>query len=278
MEIYNGKIKFNDTATNPKGSKRFFGLVEMIDAEGDTNSYQMISFRSQVVSQSENLGKNGMMGKEAKIKGVFEINSYNGKDSWQLKVEELYIIGMENLAEDIKNSTDLQLPAKPSNVSHPTNPVAPLVENIPTSNISGPSAVMPMPGNSGGYVYQGNGDVSSIPGQMPQQVNTVGAVSGGYVYKGTSETISQTEIAMIPQIYGGYVYKSPNVNTNHQPSYPLPQVNGMINPSNLNIPIAPQNMNTPTINLVSQNPAAQTIQKPAAALSKFKDFEMPDAY
>ena len=47
MEIYQGRIKFNDTATNPgKNTKRFFGQIEMVDAEGDINSYGMVSFRS----------------------------------------------------------------------------------------------------------------------------------------------------------------------------------------------------------------------------------------
>ena len=111
MEIYQGKMRFNDTATNPgKNTKRFFGQIDMVDAEGDINTYQIVSFRSQVISQSENLGKNGMSGKTVKVKGEFSQNTYNGNTSWQLKIDELFIEGMESLADDIKQSTEIQMP------------------------------------------------------------------------------------------------------------------------------------------------------------------------
>lgn len=187
-QVYQGRVKFNDTATNPgKNTKRFFGQIDMTDTEGDINSYQMVSFRSQVISQSENLGKNGMSGRNVKVKGVFEQNTYNGKTNWQLKIDELYIEGMETLAETIKESTEILLPKKPSDITHPTNPVAPLVENIPTNVVNGPGGVMPMPGSvTGGFVYQGN--VPAMPGQgnMPGVQNLPGSVGGGFVYNPTN--------------------------------------------------------------------------------------------
>lgn len=187
MLVYQGRIKFNDTATNPgKGTKRFFGQIEMKDTEGDYNSYQMISFRSQVISQSENLGKNGMSGKNVKVKGIFEQNTYNGNTTWQLKVDELYIEGMETLAETIKESTEIQLPKKPSDVMHPTNPTAPLVENIPANSINMPGGVMPVPGTvRGGFVYQGNVPTMPNQGNLPGQ-GMPGSVGGGFVYNSTN--------------------------------------------------------------------------------------------
>lgn len=225
-QVYQGKVKFNDTATNPgKNTKRFFGQIDMTDTEGDINSYQMVSFRSQVVSQSENLGKNGMSGKNVKVKGVFEQNTYNGKTNWQLKIDELYIEGMETLAETIKSSTEIVLPKKPSDVTHPTNPVAPLVENVPTNSINNPGGVMPIPGSiSGGFVYQGGpGLAESIPGSV---ASMPGSVGGGFVYQGATpgpaayNNAPTAPVSLPGSVGGGFVYNS-NPNGQMTPTQPI---------------------------------------------------------
>ena len=241
MEIYQGRIKFNDTATNPgKNTKRFFGQIEMVDAEGDTNSYGMVSFRSQVISQSENLGKNGMSGKTAKVKGTFELNSYGGREQWQLKIDELYLEGMENLAETIKADTTIQLPKKPSDITIPTDPTAPLVENIPQNSIQN-AGVMPMPGSTqGGFVYNPNvnGPIAAPSNLGAQTGGPSAALGGGYVYQPTQANthsgLPQAPVSMPGTVSQGFVYNQTNQST-HRVEKPI---NDMHKFNNIELPSA----------------------------------------
>ena len=250
MEVYSGKVRFNDTSTNPgKGTKRFFGQIEMVDAEGDINSYAMISFRSQVISQSENLGKNGMSGKTVKVKGVFEQNTYNGNTNWQIKIEELYIDGMENLAETIKADATIQLPKKPSDITIPTNPTLPLVENIPQNSIQN-YGVMPMPGGG-------------------PSVGGPGAVTGGFVYNQSAAVVNSMPSAGGPSaVSGGFIYNQTPQNTNNGlPSAPL-------NPQAL-----PDGLSAAPGFVYNQtNQPTTKVEKQAKELSKFNNFELPAAY
>lgn len=255
METYQGKIKFNDTATNPgKNTKRFFGQIEMLDSEGDTNSYAMVSFRSQVISQSENLGKNGMSGKTAKVKGTFELNSYGGKEQWQLKIDELYIEGMENLAETIKSDTTIQLPKKPSDVTIPTDPTAPLVENIPQNSIQN-AGVMPMPGSAqGGFVYNPatNAGPSAAPTGGPGP-----ASAGGFVYNQSANNTSNAlpTAPAIQAIPGG---PSP-VPTAPPASIPSSCSQGGYVYNQTNLPTS-------------------KVEKPINELHKYNNIDLPDAF
>jgi len=179
MDVYEGIITFNDVAPiQGKTTSRFFGYVKMKDTEGDENSYSLVSFRSQVINQSVALGKNGMQGKTAKIKGVFEMNSYN--QQWQLKVEELFLVGMENLGAEL-NHAETPIPKKPSDVPLPTNPVAKLIEHIPENVCN--TMVMPgvLPSIQDGYVYKQNTIVNTTPQNVHGQLPIV--IDGGYVYK-----------------------------------------------------------------------------------------------
>ena len=282
LQVYQGKVKFNDTATNPgKGTKRFFGQIEMKDTEGDVNSYQMISFRSQVISQSENLGKNGMSGKNVKVKGVFEQNTYNGNTSWQLKVDELYIEGMETLAETIKESTEIQLPKKPSDVMHPTNPVAPLEEVIPNNSINMPGSVMPVPGAiSGGYIYNPVNNVPTMPnsqpmmqGNMPGVQSTPGSVGGGgYVYNphGNTQNVIQSTPANMPgSVGGGYVYqRGTPIGSNQYANNPT-----IISTPNAGLGVAPPGF----IPNQTNNPTTTQATKSAKELHKLDDHILPRA-
>lgn len=264
MEIYQGKIKFNDVATNPgKNTKRFFGQIDMVDAEGDINTYQIVSFRSQVISQSENLGKNGMSGKNVKVKGEFSQNTYNGNTTWQLKIEELFIEGMESLADDIKQSTDIQMPKKPSNVTIPTNPVAQLVENIPQTS----SAVMP--GAAAGYVYNPNlGGAPSAPSAIPSGgPSSLGG--GGYVYQPSTNNVNNGLPSGGPKAVntGGYVYKGPSQVSN---------INQKVN-QNLNVmPLGPSPIQAG--GYVSSTNQQVKVEKPVKEFNKFDDYSLPDAY
>jgi len=253
-------MRFNDTATNEgKNTKRFFGQIDMVDAEGDINTYQIVSFRSQVISQSENLGKNGMSGKTVKVKGEFSQNTYNGNTSWQLKIDELFIEGMESLADDIKQSTEIQMPKKPSDVTIPTNPVAPLVEHIPQTS----STVMP--GAAAGYVYNPNLGGAPTNGGNASSSQSSGGGGGGYVYQPSAANVNNGLPSGGPSAVnaGGYVYKGPtqvsnvNQNLNVMPSGPSPiQAGGYA---------------------ASTNPKVK-VEKPVKEFNKFDDYSLPNAY
>ena len=199
MEVYEGIITFNDVAPiQGKTTSRFFGYIKMKDTEGDENSYSMVSFRSQVINQSVKLGKNGMQGMNVKVKGTFEMNNYN--QQWQIKVEELFIKGMEQLGQEL-NHADTPIPQKPSNVPLPTNPTEKLVEHIPAFTSVMPLGPQSGPGSiTGGYVAS---NPVSPTGPGPSGPSGPSGFVGGYVAQTTTQFPMQPshpiQVSAMPQ-------------------------------------------------------------------------------
>ena len=190
-----------------------------------------------------------MSGRTVKVKGVFEQNTYNGNTNWQLKIDELYIDGMENLAETIKTDTTIQLPKKPSDITIPTNPTLPLVENIPQNSIQN-YGVMPMPGG---------GPSAGGPS----------AVTGGFIYNQSAAVVNSMPSAGGPSaVSGGFIYNQTPQNTNNGlPSAPL---NHQALPDGLSA--------APGFVYNQTNQPTTKVEKQAKELSKFNNFELPAAY
>lgn len=177
IQIYEGIITYNTVNLVKNGTKKIFnGFFRTTDGSGNQVSYKIISFRSQIIMQSEALGEKGMANKKAKIHGIFKQSTYN--QAWELWAEEMWIEGYEALAEQAK--------AKSLATSMPTPPpgVLPNFQNLnqpmPIQQTQAPVYDMPAPPP---LVGPNNFIQQPIP-QMQQPVAGPAPIAGGYVYNG----------------------------------------------------------------------------------------------
>lgn len=163
IDIFQGTMTYNVVNLVKGGTRKVFnGFISMLDVNGNSASYKVVSFRSHVTLQSEALGERGMAGKKVTIHGTFKENTFNGESKWELMAEKIYIEGFEALAAQAEAS-EVPMPTTPpgtlppAGMSAPTIPTGPVAPTIQTPNIpmpvaptlvtSGPSPIV------GGYVY-----------------------------------------------------------------------------------------------------------------------------
>ena len=142
-EEFVGEITYNVVNLVSNGTKKIFNAYILLkDLNGTLSSYKVVSFRSQVIYQSEKLGVSGIKGKVVKFKGKFKENVWNGQTTFQLMAEEMFIEGMEHLAEEAKQADTTQ-PKAPAQSLAPAG--ATLVHTPAAVQVPVPAVQVPVP-------------------------------------------------------------------------------------------------------------------------------------
>lgn len=203
LDIFQGTMTYNVVSLYSNGTKkRFSGFIVISDTNGNDTSYKINSFRSQVCIQSEALGERGMAGKKVTAHGYFKENTWNGKTSWELMCEKLYIDGMEQLAADAEAS-GTPMPAVPpgqlpGTMHQPIQPVQPAyVQPTGPAPIATPVVPAPLPVYGVPVPTIVNAPVAPAGGPTP--------IPGAYIHVETAPVVPMAPVAAAPVYAAPYI-------------------------------------------------------------------------
>jgi len=198
VQIYKGRITYSKTVIYQGNKKRFTGYIQIQDEYGNLNSYKMVSFRSQVINQSDTLGENGMKNMNCLAHGTFKLNEWNGQSNYELMVEKIILEGMEHLSEQAQTQQQ-SMPSVPHGslpiIGQPIESAYGQPQSYNEPNIPQPQT--PVNGPASGPAAGTGFKISDIgnAGNIENQINGPAAGTGFKISDIENQTSPQPELS-----------------------------------------------------------------------------------